>query len=159
MAIATPPDAGAGDADDGGDGDGAIFAEINITPLTDIFLVLLIIFMVGTTVAAQKIRDEARQEKSSGLKINLPSGQAQEIDPGRKSIVVGVQQGGQVVVNGQPVQEADLDRVFLSAFTTDKDTQVVIRADAGVQHGRVVGIMERARTVGLTRLAIATKGK
>lgn len=156
MAIGKQPDAG---LDDEAGDEGEIFADINITPLTDIFLVLLIIFMVGSTAAAQKKMDEVKQEKSSGLKINLPSGQAQEIDPGRKSIVVGIQQGGSVVVNGQPVQDTDLDRVFLSAFTTDKDTQVVIRADAGVAHGRVVGIMERARTVGLTRLAIATKGK
>jgi biopolymer transport protein ExbD len=154
MAIGKLPDA---DSDEDGGGDG-IFAEINITPLTDIFLVLLIIFMVGTTVAAQKMKEEVKQEKSSGLKINLPSGQAQEIDPGRKSIVIGIQQNGQVTVNGQPIAEKDLDRLFLSAFTTDKDTQVVIRADAGVAHGKVVGVMEKARTVGLTRLAIATKG-
>jgi biopolymer transport protein ExbD len=156
VAIGKLPDGGSADEGDGDDG--ALFAEINITPLTDIFLVLLIIFMVGTTVAAQKMKEEVKQEKSSGLKINLPSGQTQEIDPGRKSIVVGVQQNGQVLVNGQAVKDADLERVFLSAFTTDRDTQVVIRADAAVDHGRVVGIMERARTVGLTRLAIATKG-
>jgi biopolymer transport protein ExbD len=158
MAIGKLPDGG-GDADEGAGDDGALFAEINITPLTDIFLVLLIIFMVGTTVAAQKMKEEVKQEKSSGLKINLPSGQAQEIDPGRKSIVVSVQQTGQVLVNGQPVQEGDLDTVFQRSFQNDPETQVVIRADAGVNHGRVVGIMERARTVGLTRLAIATKGK
>jgi biopolymer transport protein ExbD len=156
MAIGRQPDADGGD--EGGGDDGALFADINITPLTDIFLVLLIIFMVGSTAAAQKKMEQVKQEKSSGLKINLPSGQAQEIDPGRKSIVVGIQANGAVVVNGQPIKDGDLDRVFVSAFTTDKDTQVVIRADAGVTHGRVVGIMERARTVGLTRLAIATKG-
>src|SRR5688572_20452186 len=110
MAIGKLPDAA--DEDEGGD-DSALFADINITPLTDIFLVLLIIFMVGTTVAAQKMKDEVKQEKSSGLKINLPSGATQEIDPGRKSIVVGIQQSGQVEVNGQPIKDADLDRVFL----------------------------------------------
>jgi biopolymer transport protein ExbD len=153
MAIGKLPD-----QDDEAAGEDGLFAEINITPLTDIFLVLLIIFMVGATVSAKKMKEEAKQEKSTGLKINLPSGSTQEIDPGRKSIVVGIQQDGQILVNGQPIADGDLDRLFRSAFTTDKDTQVVIRADAGVSHGRVVGVMERAREVGLTRLAIATKG-
>ncbi|MBL4633616.1 MAG: biopolymer transporter ExbD, partial [Kofleriaceae bacterium] len=45
-----------------------------------------------------------------------------------------------------------------AAFTRDKNTQVVLRADAGVSHGRVVGVMERAKRVGLSRLAIATAG-
>ncbi len=56
------------------------------------------------------------------------------------------------------VVDADLERYFQSAFNTDAETQVVIKADAGVNHGRVVGVMERAKQIGLTRLAIATKG-
>ena len=138
-----------------------LFAEINITPLTDIFLVLLIIFMVGSTIEAEKAKKESediRAETSSGLKVNLPAGAQQEIDPGRASLVVGIQKNGQILVNGLAVTETELDRLFLSAFTTNKDTQIVLKADTGVQHGRVVGVMERAKRVGLSRLAIATKG-
>lgn len=152
MAVGKLPDA---DLDGGED---AIFSEINVTPLTDVFLILLIIFMVGSTIAAERIREEVTTEKSSGLKVNLPSGEAREIDPGRNSLVVGIQRDGQLVVNGEPVRDEDLDRLFMSAFTRDKDTQVVLRADEGVRHGRVVGVMERAKRVGLTRLAIATRG-
>jgi biopolymer transport protein ExbD len=152
MAIGKLPDADIEGSED------AIFAEINITPLTDIFLVLLIIFMVSSSVAVKEAVEQAKTDASSGLKVNLPSGAAQEIDLGRNSLVVGIQQNGQIVVNGQPVNEEDLDRLFLSAFTTDKDTQVVLKADTGVNHGRVVGVMERAKRVGLSRLAIATRG-
>ena len=82
MAIGKLPD------DDGGDDGGeSIFAEINITPLTDVFLVMVIIFMVSA-LAVQvearrektKVKDEQKQaeiEKKSGLKVNLPSGAAQ----------------------------------------------------------------------------------
>jgi biopolymer transport protein ExbD len=136
----------------------SIFSEINVTPLTDIFLVLLLIFMIGSTVAAEQIREEAREEKSSGLRVDLPKGAAKEIDPGRSSLVVGLTKSGQLLVNGQPVADPDLDRLFQSAFTTDQDTQIVIRADAGVIHGRVVGVMERAKRIGLRRIAIATQG-
>ena len=54
--------------------------------------------------------------------------------------------------------DAELDNLFRAAFTRDKNTQVVLKADKGVAHGRVVNLMERAKHAGLTRLAIATSG-
>ncbi|HRC55784.1 MAG TPA: biopolymer transporter ExbD [Kofleriaceae bacterium] len=148
--------------------DEGIFAEINITPLTDVFLVLVIIFMVSalavqvearqekTRVAAEKKADE--EEKRSGLKINLPSGAAQEIDPSKASLVLMIPVAGDVVVAGKVVRDADLDSLFSMTFQRDKTTQVVLKADKGVPHGRVVNVMERAKKVGLTRLAIGTGG-
>ena len=136
----------------------SIFSEINVTPLTDIFLVLLIIFMVGSTMAVEKLKEEVKSETSSGLKVNLPSGATKEIDPGTQSLVIGLTKNGQLLANGQPIADPDLDRLFQSSFAANKDTQIVIRADAGVIHGRVVGVMERAKRVGLSRIAIATKG-
>ncbi len=136
---------------------GAIFSEINITPLTDIFLVLLIIFMVGSTIAVEKLKDEAKNDKSTGLKVNLPSGEAKEIDPGRTSLVVGIQKSGDIVVEGRTLSPGDLDSLLQSTFIKNKDTQVVLRADEGVTHGSVVSIMERAKKIGLHRLAIATQ--
>ncbi len=134
----------------------AIFSEINVTPLTDIFLLLLIIFIAGATIETQRVKEEVVQERSSGLKVNLPSGAAQEVDPGRSSLVVSIGKGGLIAVNRQRVDDAGLDRALQSAFTTDKNTQVVIEADLAAQHGRVVNVMERAKRVGLHRLAIAT---
>lgn len=164
MALGKLPDAGGGD-DEGGD---AIFAEINITPLTDVFLVMLIIFMVSA-LAVQVERNvekkerkeqdsQAEVDKKSGIKINLPSGAAQEIDPTKASIVLMVPIEGSVVVGGRPMEDAEIDALFRAAFARDKTTQVVLKADKGVQHGRVVNLMERAKAVGLTRLAIGTGG-
>ncbi len=138
--------------------DEEIFAEINITPLTDIFLVLVIILIISGSATVEQVKQEQIDSKSSGLKINLPSGEAREIDPGSKSIVVSIQKGGGLMVNDKNFLEKDLDSIFQAAFIRDKNTQVVLRADAGVSHGRVVGIMERAKRVGLSRLAIATSG-
>jgi biopolymer transport protein ExbD len=137
--------------DDEASGDGAIFAEINITPLTDIFLVLLIIFMVSSSVMVETA-------SRSGVKVNLPKGAQSEIDPGAKSLVVSVTTGGQVLVQGQQVRLEDLDGVFSSAFARDPLTQVIIEADTDIKHGLVVSVMERAKRAGLTKLAIATKG-
>ena len=139
-------------------GDEAIFADINITPLTDIFLVLVIILIISGSAAVDKVKQDQIDSKSSGLKINLPSGEAREIDPGSKSLVVSINKDGSVLVNEMLVPDKDIERIFQAAFSRDANTQVVIRADTGVSHGVVVNIMERAKRVGLSRLAIATSG-
>lgn len=150
---------------EGGDG---IFAEINITPLTDVFLVLVIIFMISALSVQVEARREKKKietaaekteiEKKSGIKVNLPTGVAQEIDPSKASLVLVIPVTGDVQVAGKNVSDNDLDALFRSAFVKDKTTQVVLKADKGVQHGRVVGVMERAKQAGLTRLAIGTSG-
>lgn len=167
MAGGKQPDLGGGgdDAEEGGD---SIFAEINITPLTDVFLVMVVIFMVSAlAVQAERTQEKETQKKQdqteeaqqrSGIKINLPSGQAQEIDPGKASLVLEIPLSGDVVVGGKAMPEANLDNLFRAAFARDKNTQVVLKADKGVAHGRVVGLMERAKKSGLTRLAIGTAG-
>jgi biopolymer transport protein ExbD len=134
--------------DAGGD---AIFADINITPLTDIFLVLLIIFMVSSSVI---VETASRQ----GVKVNLPKGTTKELDPGAKSMVVAILKNGDIVVGGAPVKEADLKNLFVSAVAKDASTQVIIEADEGTTHGTVVHIMEIAKDAGLVKLAIATRG-
>ena len=139
-------------------GEGEIMAEINITPLTDIFLVLVIILIISGSAAVDKVKQEQIDSKSSGLKINLPSGEAREIDPGSKSLIVVIQKDSTVTVNEKRIADKDLERIFQAAFSRDQNTQIVIRADAGVSHGQVVGVMERAKRVGLSRLAIATAG-
>src|SRR5262245_9743826 len=92
------------------DGGGGIFAEINITPLTDIFLVLLIIFMVSASSMVDRANSAARE----GVKVNLPKGATKEIDPGAKSLVVSINKAGQTTVAGQPVQDSDLKSLFTS---------------------------------------------
>ncbi len=162
MAIAKLPDDD-GVGDDGGE---SIFAEINITPLTDVFLVLVIIFMVSALAVQVEARQEKKKvaeaaeqseiEKKSGLKVNLPQGQAQEIDPTKASLVLVIPLQGDIDVGGKRIPDGDIDNLFRAAFTRDKATQVVLKADKGVPHGRVVNLMERAKQAGLSRLAIGT---
>jgi biopolymer transport protein ExbD len=164
MALGKLPDSGDGDGEEGAEG---IFAEINITPLTDVFLVMLIIFMVSALAVQVEARQEKKKasvqqeqaeiEKKSGLKVNLPSGQAQEIDPSKASLVLVIPITGDINVGGKAIPDSQIDNLLVAAFTRDKNTQVVLKADTGVQHGRVVNIMERAKQAGLTRLAIGTK--
>ena len=165
MAIGKLPDEDTGAEDAGGE---SIFAEINITPLTDVFLVMLIIFMVSALAVQVEARQERRKvkveqeqveaEKKSGLKVNLPAGAAQEIDPTKASLVLVIPLSGDVAVGGKLMRDDQLDGLFQAAFQRDKATQVVLKADRGVAHGRVVNLMERAKQAGLTKLAIGTSG-
>jgi len=165
MAIGKLPDDDTGAEDAGGE---SIFAEINITPLTDVFLVMLIIFMVSALAVQVEARQERRKvkveqeqveaEKKSGLKVNLPAGAAQEIDPSKASLVLVIPLSGDVAVGGKLMRDDQLDGLFQAAFQRDKATQVVLKADRGVAHGRVVNLMERAKQAGLTKLAIGTSG-
>jgi biopolymer transport protein ExbD len=164
MAIGKQPDVT--DSAMGDEGEDSLFADINITPLTDVFLVMVVIFMVSALAVQvernqekkveQQQKQQEQEQKKSGIKISLPSGQSQEIDPTKASLVLEVPVSGDVVVGGKPVPDGNLENLFRAAYTRDKTTQVVLKADKGVQHGRVVNLMERAKVIGLTRLAIGT---
>ena len=154
------------DEEDGGHGGGGIFSEINITPLTDVFLVMVIIFMISALAVQAEAQEEKKRTeeviekvedaKRSGLKVTLPSGAAQEIDVKKESLILLIPVEGDIMVSGRLIKDDELDNLFLAAFTKDKTTQVVLQADKGVPHGRVVNVMERAKASGLTRLAIGT---
>ncbi len=132
---------------------GGIFADINITPLTDIFLVLLIIFMVTTTAIAEAGNQEG------GFKVNLPRGAKGEEGGVARDLTVAVLADGRTVVAGKVLDESALQAAFDAAHARSPDTIVMFQADEGVAHGRVVQVMEMARRAGLTRLAIATRAE
>jgi len=135
----------------GGDEEGDIFVDINITPLTDIFLVLLIIFMVTSSITAS---DSAAR---AGVKVNLPRGAAKDVAASGKDITVAITTEGKMVVEGKEVAPDTLRQRFADAAAKDPDTQVIVQADEATHHGRVVAVMELAKAAGLRRLAIATR--
>jgi biopolymer transport protein ExbD len=163
MAIGKLPD-----PDEAADDGEQIFAEINITPLTDVFLVMVIIFMVSALAVVHernkemkehvKQQEQIEQQESKGLRVNLPQGQAQEIDTQKPSLVLVVPVTGNIQVAGKDITDADIDKLFRNAYANNQDTQVVLKADKSVVHGRVVNLMERAKAVGLQHIAIATGG-
>jgi len=133
------------------DGEGGIFADINITPLTDIFLVLLIIFMVTTTAIAESSADRG------GFRVNLPKGTRGDAGQVPRDLVVAVLADGRAVVGGAVVSDAELEETFTASARAHPDSVLVVQADEGVPHGRVVAVMETGRRAGLSRIAIATK--
>src|SRR5512140_3300094 len=111
---------------------GGIFADINITPLTDIFLVLLIIFMVTTTAIAEAGAEDG------GFKVNLPRGGKTDDTGLVRDVTVAILQDGRAVVAGKVLDDAALRKAFVDAHARNADTVVLFQADEGVPHGRVV---------------------
>ncbi len=121
-----------------------IMAEINITPLTDIFLVLLIIFMVTSVAMVQ-----------SGAEINLP--EVQETDSEPRQIVITVTPQKEIFVNARPVTMADLEVALKQQVTAKPDVPVVLEGDKDVILGEAVKILSIAQRAGATQVAIAAR--
>jgi len=138
--------------DDTGEGGPAVFSEINITPLTDIFLVLLIIFMVTSTALVEAGQGGA----GAGVRVDLPKGAARELQAAARDFTIAILKDGSTVIDGKVVDEQILRARFEQLHKESPDAQVIIQADTGVQHGKVVQVMEVAKGVGIDRLAIAT---
>jgi biopolymer transport protein ExbD len=122
----------------------AIMAEINITPLTDIFLVLLIIFMVTSVAMVQ-----------SGANINLP--QVQETDSEPRQIVITVTPQKEIFVNNAPVTLADLEITLRPLIDAQRDVPVILEGDKDVILGEAVKILAVAQRAGATQIAIAAE--
>jgi len=123
----------------------AIVAEINITPLTDIFLVLLIIFMVTTTVT----QDE-------GKNIDLPEATESEDTP-PKSVTVAIDAEGVIKVNDTIVQAGMLEQMIGIALEEAEEKIVVLKGDKQVLLGRAVNILDIAQQKGAKGIALATQ--
>ena len=124
---------------------GQIVAEINVTPLTDIFLVLLIIFMVTSSVIV-----------TEGKKIDLPDASVAE-DTTPNGVTVLMRAGGEILINDLPAEPGTVLRM-LEAALEQADVKIVnLRGDASVALGRAVNILDLAQQAGAKGIAISTE--
>ncbi|MDE2129971.1 MAG: biopolymer transporter ExbD [Betaproteobacteria bacterium] len=123
--------------------------EINLIPLIDVLLVILIFLMITTTYS-----------KYTELKINLPTANAAKAEQYPHQIVVAVAADGTYAVNRQVLPNrtvADIANALTQAAKGDADAMVVISADAQSTQQSVINVMEAARIAGLSRLTFATQ--
>lgn len=119
-------------------------AEINITPLTDIFLVLLIIFMVSSAAMVD-----------SGAKISLPEVDSTTAQP--REITVTVTSAEEVYVNNQPTAMDQMEEVLRGLIRGNPDAPVVLEGDRQVLFGEAVKILSLAQKAGAAQVAIAAQ--
>lgn len=131
------------DAESDAQGEGDIVAEINVTPLTDIFLVLLIIFMVTSTALTQQ-----------GTKVNLPRAGSGNSEP--SSIIITATEDHRIELNGQAVPLEELRSALESALQKSSEHGVILQGDRNVVLEQAVQIMAVAKEAGAEKIAIAT---
>lgn len=120
--------------------------EINITPLTDVFLVLLVIFMVATPLLIQ-----------SGVKVKLPSSTVTESQS--EGIIITITKENKIYVGKVEVTSNDLLEHLKRKLEDKKDKFVIINGDKDVLLGLAVNIMDVAKAAGAEKIAIATEPK
>jgi biopolymer transport protein TolR len=122
-------------------------ADINVTPLVDVMLVLLIIFMVTAPMLA------------TGLKVNLPQAkQAVPLNP-NEPIVVTIGKDGQISLGADPVDKSALIEAIRAKLGDDDSRVIHIRSDKEVPFGDVVGVLDLLSANGLTKIGIVAQAK
>jgi len=119
-------------------------AEINVVPLVDVVLVLLIIFMITAPLLYR------------GLDIDLPQSAANTIKPDER-VVVSVTRDGKIFVDKNEVSAGQLDETMQRLHTRNPDVTIYLRADQSVPYGVVVQVMDAVKKVGIDRLGMVTE--
>jgi biopolymer transport protein ExbD len=123
-------------------------SDINVTPLVDVVLVLLIIFMVVTTF------DE--EDQTAGIAIELPGASTGQPLNAPEPFTVAVAASGQLVLKGKPATEAEVVAAVRAELAKTADLEVVVGADKASRHERFVALLDLLRGEGISRFAIQT---
>ena len=122
-----------------------IMADINVTPLVDVMLVLLVIFMVTAPMMQQ------------GVQVNLPKADTKAMTQAEETVVVTVDKSGKVFINKDEIPAADLRTKLSDMFATRAKKEIFLKADAGVPYGEVVKAMADIKGAGIERLGMVTE--
>jgi biopolymer transport protein TolR len=124
-------------------------AEINVTPMVDVMLVLLIIFMVTAPLLA------------AGVQVDLPDSKAAPLEQDREPVAVTIDSSGAIFIDQIPVAEGDLParlRQIAAASREQGGPRIFLRADRGLDYGRVMGVMGELNRADLRRVALVSTG-
>lgn len=120
-------------------------SQINITPLVDVMLVLLVIFMVTAPILQQ------------GVSIDLPEVTAAPLVGSEEQLIVAVTRDGKVQLNDASMRIEELGRRLSAIVHVKPDRQVYLRADKNVPYGKVVEVMAAVRLAGVRKLGMVTE--
>ena len=119
--------------------------DINVTPLVDVMLVLLIIFMVTAPLI------------QSGVKVDLPRASAQQMEHQEEKLVLTITRDRRVFLGNTEIPGADLERKLSSNARIQKEKELYLHADRSLPYGQVVEIMAVARRAGVESLGMITE--
>ncbi len=122
-------------------------SDINMTPLIDVMLVLLVIFIVSAPLMA------------TSLRLDLPRADAAAPSDALQSISIAIDEQGRIYVGDTPVEEAELAERVRQAARANPATEVQLRADSRVPYGRVAQLIGMVQEAGLRRIAFVTEAR
>ena len=128
----------------GGSGGDGSMSQINVTPLVDVMLVLLVIFMVTAPIIQQ------------GVSVDLPQAKAGAIDSKDEPVVLSITKNAQLYWNDKVVAAPDLEGRLRTLAVQKPDTQVLLRADRSVPYGEVARAMATVKAAGVRRVGMIT---
>lgn len=131
----------------GGSKSRATMSEINVTPLVDVMLVLLIMFMVTAPMMQQ------------GIEVELPKTSASGVEPSEDPFVLVISAEQRITVGKQRIAKAELQKRLEAIFATRKNKQLYIQADRRVDYGFVAETMAEIRAAGITNIGLITETK
>ena len=120
-------------------------ADINVTPLVDVMLVLLIIFMVTSPML------------SMGIDVNLPRVKSKSLDLAEEKLILSINENREVYLNKTRLPLQDLNAKLAAIFAQRVDREVFLRADKNVPYGFVVEVMSEIRRAGVDKLGMITE--
>ncbi len=120
-------------------------SEINMTPLVDVMLVLVVIFIITAPLLASTIR------------LDLPGTEAAKPTDAPRFVTVAIDASGGLFLNDRPVSAAELAQRLADSGRTQPDTEVQLRADQSVPYGRIVEVMGAAQKAGLNRIGFVAE--
>ncbi len=125
--------------------DRGTMSQINVTPLVDVMLVLLVIFMVTAPMMQQ------------GVQVNLPKAETKALPAQEESVIVSVEKSGRVFINSTEIPAGDLRAKLSDMFSSRSKKEVFLKADKDVPYGDVVRTMAEIKGAGIERLGMVTE--
>lgn len=120
-------------------------SEINVTPLVDVMLVLLIIFMVAAPMMTQ------------GVDVNLPKTTAKNIKTADEPLMLTVNKKKEIFLENHPVELDRLELKIKKIFENRREKEVLLRADKDVPYGFIIDVMARVKNAGISKLGMVTE--
>ena len=128
-----------------GDELGSDIAEINVIPLVDVLLVLLIIFMVAAPISI------------GGINIDLPTSKAKASLSDENRVIVSINKGGQIFMDKNEIPKSALQAKLNAIYQHRQKREIFIRADKDVTYSNVIDAMSAARQAGVTKISMLTQ--